>query len=704
MKTLLTTKFPGGKWPDDWQVSSAKTSPLAEGIHVHDSVEFQFLLPEAAGEHARLEIDLEPLGSVYVDCHNADILVGLNVAGFKCPRHVVAKNFQHLLGEATTPVPEKRGRCTVTVAFAGKRLAGEVDGEVLVEAADPHPRAMSHYLNVILGGPLILRGLRVLGTGAKSPRTPPVPTPEQEFFLEQAVDFHGFMCAAPFTTRTYDRMFAEFASWGVRRVHWIHYGSRVEGLWEASGWGTEANAARTFEQAGDIMEAATRAAHAHGIEIYGMLKPFDMVTAKFVREHPEYLLARKPGAWGPPTQDAVARIDLVKEDARAAEIGVGDLKLYVSDDNASYRPYEGAIQRSEGIEEIPLLVPSPSGPRPTGDPRRCRVLRLAGLEIRNTYVAIAVGGRAGSFSNRRGNLLRVFGPGGEETRLTYGFVPMRPFGRAAKGFASDGVRFDCTGDTPSSTFPGYRPLEWSCALDGRHGFVAFERGKAPTTLGAPSPAFPEVRQWWLGLARQVLDAGADGVEIRVRNHHDHLAWEEYGFEGPVRDEFLRRHGMDLWKTDEFDWAALRRLRGEFFTQFLRETKVLARQYGRKLGLHVSISEDMEPEQGAAMEVHWDWRRWIEEGLPDSITMKEVWPGSAFADEILAMTRPRGIPAIHSPYNHNITPSALPLQFRNAREAGYAGWQQYNPLFRGLPDGTLVDLNSDWIAVLRRHFA
>ena len=148
-----------------------------------------------------------------------------------------------------------------------------------------------------------------------------------------------------------------------------------------------------------------------------------------------------------------------------------------------------------------------------------------------------------------------------------------------------------------------------------------------------SPSFAEVQDWWLTWVQDCLDAGADGIEMRVRNHHSTLAWREFGFEKPVRDEFLKRYGVDLWKTDDFDLAAWRQLRGEAYTQFYRRVRELTRRHGKPMGLHISPTTGvMEPEQGAAMEIHWDWRRWLREGLCDSVTMKEIWPRTSLAEE------------------------------------------------------------------------
>ena len=225
-----------------------------------------------------------------------------------------------------------------------------------------------------------------------------------------------------------------------------------------------------------------------------------------------------------------------------------------------------------------------------------------------------------------------------------------------------------------------------------------------------SPSFDEVRQWWLSWVRDVLDAGADGVELRVRAHHSLFAWAEYGFESPVVQAFKERHGVDLLTADDFDRAALRRLRGEAYTEFYRQARALVNAYGKRLGMHASVTMDMDPEEGAAAEIHWDWPRWLDEGLADSITFKEVRPGTRLAQKILSHIRDRNVEAIFCPYANNrwTTPGGERLVadwIRSAREAGFDGYQYYEccSVVRATPDGKIVMDRPGLREVFQREF-
>jgi hypothetical protein len=316
-------------------------------------------------------------------------------------------------------------------------------------------------------------------------------------------------------------------------------------------------------------------------------------------------------------------------------------------------------------------------------------MRLDGLCVTSKYLALAVRSRAGSFTNRLYDLIHVFGEHGEERLFTVGYAL-----RGGSGdFRTRAIEFGLHPGVPSACSAGFDPIMEPFTLDAGNGFLGIARGKDRSPL-ALSPSFPEARAHWLSWVRDVLDAGADGVELRLRNHQSELSWAEYGFEPPVVEEFRRRYGVDLLTTDDFDRALWRRLRGEAYTEFVRQAHDLVHSRGKRLGLHVSTEMDMEPEEGACMDIHWDWRTWVDEGLADSVTMKEVWPRSYFAEQILRHTRQRAVPVIFCPFNNNClgahTPARVAGQIGAAKAGGYDGFQFYESaaIVTAGADGTL----------------
>jgi hypothetical protein len=569
------------------------------------------------------------------------------------------------------------------------------------------------------------------------------PKTNDDFFLEVCVDPFDDLIPAAFNCNTFDELFAELKSWGTRRVQWIYYGKREDGWWDHSTWGVPKNAAQTYDNVGDIFKVAVESAHAHGLEIYGLLKPFDMGlrasygegtpealecgrvpmvggpvgwVTKFVAEHRELIMSRKPDVYGDAENEVFTRIDLVKDDDGPCAFSVDDIEILVSDDNATYRPYTGPVTRHEAVEDYPVYVHTASGAKKTEQTISARVFKFDGLEIHSKYFALAVSSREGSFNNNPTNMIHVFGELGEESKLTYGYMErLGPSGEALP-FREHGVEFDSNPMVTAICAGGYDAIRAYFPFDSGLGFFAVGRGKEPGPLAALSPSFPETREWWLSWVKDILDAGADGVEMRVRNHHSILAWGELGFEQPVVDEFQTRYGVDLLSTDDFDRAAFRKLRGEAYTQFYREARELVKSYGKRLGLHVSTTMDTEPEQGAAMEIQWDWQTWLKEGLADGVTMKEVWPESRLGLGIFSYTRAQGIPAVFCPYaNHywNFPPySNLPggervieSMINVAKEGGCDGYQFYEcaAVVRATPDGHIEMRTPELREVFRKHF-
>ena len=742
MKEIVSENFTDARLPQGWSATTPAGDNYAFGrgaLEVKGHATLSIPLGDGAWHSLRVEMAVEFDPGAQIRCSDADFRgITLNLAGTPYPRHQVSKQ-QHLLGESTACIPEKTGRRSIVFEFEQGRLRALVDGAEAVSAADPFPKPLSGWILLDMWAIGQIHSVCITGDDPCRGLLDDVPPRRQDdFSLEVNVDFFDDLINAPFNRKMFDELFAEFKTWGVRRCHWIDYGPMANGWWDHCPLGVAENFAKTFQNVGEILPAAVRAAHAHGIEIFGMFKPFDLGlhrsfgegtpeakakgrlqriggpigwVANFPAENREFMTCRKPGAYGPAENDVFTRIDLVKEDDRACAFTAGDLELYVSDDNASYRLYEGPMHRHEAIEDYPVYEHTASGGRKTSLVRRARVMRLDGLCIDHPYLALCAPGSDRSFMNTLINLVHVFGKKGEERRLTFGIqsrIRQKPDDKEPP-FARSGIEFDHWPDTPSAVFPGYDVIASPVALDNNYRGLAVARGKAAGPMAILSPSFFETRQWWLSVLGGMLDAGVDGIELRVRNHHSEVAWGEFGFEQPVLEEFKRRHGVDLLATDDFDRAAFRRLRGEAYTQFYRETKQLCRSRGKPMGLHVSVTMNMEPEEGAAMGIHWDWRTWLKEGLADSVTMKEVRPGSRFAQEILSLTRPQGIPAIWCPYNSNWGgPGNVALvenRIRTAIEGGCDGFQLYEcaAVVKGTPGGHIVMQQPALRDIFRKYF-
>jgi hypothetical protein len=136
------------------------------------------------------------------------------------------------------------------------------------------------------------------------------------------------------------------------------------------------------------------------------------------------------------------------------------------------------------------------------------------------------------------------------------------------------------------------------------------------------------------------------VDIRTLCHHNGcLEWLRFAFAEPVREEFRRRYGREV-KPEPDDYEKVRRLRGEFFTQFLREAKAVTRRYGKKLAIHfeprMGVPASLEP----VMQIFWDWETWLNEGIMDELTLKYWTSHSTYIHEkVLPVARRKGIPVL-----------------------------------------------------------
>lgn len=670
MKTLIDHTFDSPTLPTFWQEDVPdRCEPTTQGLVVPINSACHVQLPEARWQSLEVVLELDQTPNLtYVQCGDGATDVKID---FATGRHAI-------VGPHATPIrlmPRRKipapNATRLTFHLDPTYLGGRVGEQLLCDAAMSRDDAAIGSLRLIIAGPCRVRSLRITGEGPQPRRQPQRPS---DFHLQVAVDFLDDLVRAPFTPAMFDAMFEEFARWGVCRCQWIYLGGSQRGLWRRAPYGVARHAAQTFDNCGEILPQAVRAAHDHGIALDAVIKPFETALAvtcpdnsplakapdvlpriggpvlnimDFVRQRRDLCMQRKPTDANPNHGLPITTIELVKEDDDQAAFSVDDVQLLVSDDNATYRPYAGQCLREEYLEQRAS--------------NQCRVMRLTGLTLSQPYFALLVKGRQSSFSNVLADLIHVYTNAGEDKRLTLGLAPRREGIMDAlpqrdgktDDFRQHGVMFDYA-MPPTASKPGLDVIEQVFTLDAGRGFLAIARGKDATPIGCLSPAFAESRQWWLQWANDALEAGVDGIEWRmVSHHHATLAWREFGFEKPVIDAFRKRYDVDLEQTDAFNLADWRRLRGEAMTQSVEQVSELTRRHGKRFGLHITEAMAPEPQIAAAMQIHWHWQHWLEHSLADAITLKNCPPQSAFGERILALADQQHIPAIYCPYSNRL---------------------------------------------------
>lgn len=742
LQMLEKINFDSGALPPGWIEQERRITFEDGSLRTNGGAVLNTVLRDGVYSRFRIEMMVEAINGAHVTYQDGNLII---IADFTNGRCRILHGGRRVLAEGGCPKLPLHTLAQISIDFDHGQISVSVDDQPVISATDPDATPFTGHIDLGFWDDMLVREISLIGGDEIAGKPSRRPKSDAAFSFEMTVDFVDDVIRSPWTNEMFDELFAKFQSWGVTRCQWIYYGKSSDGLWEFAER-VEDNIRKTVENVGEVLPAAVRAAHAHGIQIYPVLKPFDMGynisygegteqaircgklpriggpvgwISDFIAQNRQYLMARKPGVDGPAVNEVFTRIDLVKEDTEPASFTVDDVEIYISDDNVTYRPYSGAIIREETIEDAPVWAHTSSGGAVTGQTQPARIMRLSGLAIREKYLAVKVPPQKGTFSNSLINLIHVFGAAGRELHLTYGadirvaecelnsyvlFEPIDP------DFRKSGVEFDKVPGTPTACFPGYDAIAARHTLDQGEGFLAVARGKDRSPVAALSPSFRESREWWLGLIKDCLDAGADGVELRVRNHHAPFAWGEYGFEKPVRDAFLEKTGVDIWETDDFDKVLWRRIRGEGYTEFCRAAKALVAGRGKTLGFHISPTENMDPELGGAMGIHFDWRTWIEEGLADSVTMKEVWPRTPLAESVLALTRPNGVLTFFSPYANNIWlrpggEEVCDYWINSAKANGFDGYQFYEcaAIVKAADEKTLTVEPAEVEDIFIRHF-
>jgi len=722
-------------------------------------------LPHDAWTHLRVEITLGDIGPQATAFCGTDSRTALQLALGDTPfaRHQAADG-GYVIAHTGVPIPRTDGTAELTFGWTADRMTAAANGITALDV--PNLRRSARAGSFQLGfRQCLVRRIAVYSIAAAAVAAP-IQALREDYPLEISVDFNDDLMACAWTPQTFDALFAELKSWGTRSVSWIDLGRAADAYFDCAPLGIGAHAHETMRRVGDIFTTAVTTAHRHGIELIGMLKPFDMAihgyswppfseiarahgrihriggatgwSTRMAADNQHLLMARKPSAHGPARQPVWTRIDLVKDDDAPCAVTLEDVTLIVSEDNRVFRPYDGPVTRHEVIEAYPVYRCTPSGPQPTAEKRRSRVFRFDGLQLREPFVALQVRGGARSFVNRLCDLVHLFGAGGEETHYTYGLSPRRA--EHAELFAlapgdggaarppvgpQGGFEFNRYPGSPSSALTsGGDPINTPLALDrGAVSYLALARGKDRGPLAVLSPSFPETRALWMTWVTAMLEAGADGIDVRPGHHHADFAWIEYGFEAPVRDEMRRRTGVDIWETDDFDYDLWRRVRGEGWTQFIREASAVVRGYGKPFIVHLDGWYDHAPGTGAAMNLVCDWRSWLEEGLIDRITGKALWPGASFSREVLALAHAHGVPVSYDPYCNNFFEDRRTTNHLGESPAGCAvpvdrliawgkafGYDSFNfyecaSALRARPDGTIgFRANAEPLReVMQRHF-
>ena len=125
--------------------------------------------------------------------------------------------------------------------------------------------------------------------------------------------------------------------------------------------------------------------------------------------------------------------------------------------------------------------------------------------------------------------------------------------------------------------------------------LLMDRKNERVERGVPCYAYPEVREYRLAEAREVVDEyGVDGIYYSSHSHNDCTRCQgdlegrdAYGFNPPLAEAYKARYGTDPRK-DDFDNEKMQLIRGGFYLQFLEEARKICARKGGSLFLDCAM--------------------------------------------------------------------------------------------------------------------
>lgn len=164
-------------------------------------------------------------------------------------------------------------------------------------------------------------------------------------------------------------------------------------------------------------------------------------------------------------------------------------------------------------------------------------------------------------------------------------------------------------------------VSWQSDFSRQHpGYNLVARDGRRRQWGVLCLAYPQVRTHLIQRFQLFLGQGSwDGLFLCLRSQSKPPDFaDQYGFNEPVREEYLRRYGRDICEQD-FDLGLWRDLRGEFLTGFLREVRKVTQDAGIRLAVGGPRGDILGP---PLSNLTLGWRDWVTEDLVDELVINQ----------------------------------------------------------------------------------
>ena len=163
----------------------------------------------------------------------------------------------------------------------------------------------------------------------------------------------------------------------------------------------------------------------------------------------------------------------------------------------------------------------------------------------------------------------------------------------------------------------FQHVSWQSSFSrGNPQFAVIDRALKNRQWGVLCLAYPEVRRHFIGRYQRLLAAGDfDGLFVCLRSQSRPADFaDQFGFNQPIRDEFLKRYNRDIW-TEDFDLRRWRDLQGEYLTVFLKELNKSLKAGSYLLAVGAPRGNILGPPLGNAS---LQWPAWVKTGLVDHL--------------------------------------------------------------------------------------
>jgi len=166
-----------------------------------------------------------------------------------------------------------------------------------------------------------------------------------------------------------------------------------------------------------------------------------------------------------------------------------------------------------------------------------------------------------------------------------------------------------------------KDITWQSSFSQRHpNFALVDRTGETRQWGVLCLGFPQVREHFLRRFRSWLKRGSwDGLFVCNRSQSRPADFaDQFGFNEPVREEYLRRHRSDIC-VEDFDLQRWRDLKGEYLSLFVSELREMTTDLDMRLALGVPRGSVLGPPLGNTTLA---WREWVGRGLIDELIINQ----------------------------------------------------------------------------------